>query len=347
VFRYDAGLRIGMGHHSRCRALSSWLNGDAISFIVGVDDVGREALSSNGDTFCLPVDMAVEQELNWWSAKRICADAIIFDLSYPGRTEYSDASVRLMRRVGDGSPLRFVIDAIGSQALIHADAAVSFDAIVIPYADGNAFGAARPVLAGAKYFMIPRTWPTRVAREPTQKVRHVLITMGGSDPHRLTLRALEAVLQIAPFDWSIRAIIGPAFDRTHVDAIRNLASGDRRIEVLEAPVDMAFQLHWAHLAVATTGLTKYEFAWAGLASVQISIDRMHAALNESFATQETAIHLGAAEDIETGDIASAVSALSADAPRRAAMSERGYALVDGEGGARVAKVFRKIIDARH
>lgn len=347
VFRYDAGLRVGMGHHVRCHALSSWFGGDKISFIAGVDNEGRRALANCDDTFCLPVNFPEPEERDWWRVYGVAVDAVVFDLSYAERVARRDKTLNLMRQLGSAVACRIVIDALGSQALVGSDDASGFDALFIPYAGAQVPHTACPVFVGADYFMVPRSWPSQPNRDVCREVRHILITMGGSDPYGLTLRALDGVMLAAGADWSIRAVIGPAFNRTLADAIRRRAEVDPRITPIEAPPNLVPHLFWADLAVATTGLTKYELAWAGLASVQISIDRLQAALNASFAAEQTAIHLGAAEDVDAVAIAAAIADLTSDAAGRVIMSKRGQALVDGRGGDRAAKVIHDIINARH
>jgi len=273
VFRCDAGLNIGMGHFARCAALASWLDDEAIRFVVGADERARPALASRADTISLPQGLTPEKEPAFWREQAVAPDAIVFDLSYPARVTRRAETLALMMQLGEEGTPRIVIDAVGSQTLVEDDAAV--DVVVMPYLDVKPVAARPRTLAGADYFLLPKGWPSRPERDGGRAVRRVLITMGGSDPHRLTMRALRAVMQVAQTPWTIRVVIGPAFDRAFASDLRACASADVRIEAVEAPRDLAEQLQWADLGVTTTGLTKYELAWAGLPSVQISIDRLH------------------------------------------------------------------------
>ena len=170
--------------------------------------------------------------------------------------------------------------------------------------------------------------------------------MGGSDPQGLTVRVLDAISRVAGPDWTTRVAIGAAFAADLADAIRALTSANPHIELVDAPLSLAKELAWADLAIASTGLTKYELAWAGVPSLQISIDQVHAELNAAFEAERTAIHLGAANRVDAPTIAAALAALAADEAARASMSRRGQAFVDGNGGARVADAIRDLIDAR-
>lgn len=345
MFRCDAGLTVGTGHFARCVALASWLDHEEVGFVVAADAEGRRAVATASNTRCLPLELSEGDEAMWWRRNVVDADAVVFDLSYPARVSRRAATRELMREIGGHDTRRIAIDAFGAQVLVDDDA-WPLDAIIIPYAGARVSCAAPPTLAGVAYFILPRDWSTRPARDGGGPVRRLVVTMGGSDPLGLTIRVLEAIAWVAGADWSVRAVIGRAFTSELAEAIRTRAGADPRIEPIEAPASLAPHLAWADLAVAATGLTKYELAWAGVPSVQISINRLHAELNASFAAEDTALHLGAADGVETSTIAAAVVALAADGPRRAAMSRRGQALVDGQGGLRVAHAIRELIDAR-
>lgn len=333
-----------MGHWMRCRALASWFEAEDVVLVVGVDEGGR-GLESDVRVRLIALDLSEAAERGWWLEQGIEADAIVLDLSYAARLERRDATRELFCSIGGNHLRRIVIDGVDVQTLV-GSADWPFDAVVLPYSGAAENKFVPRTLAGAAYFMLPRDWGAAPKRAADKPVRRVLVTMGGSDPHRLTIRALDAAIAVAGRDWSIRVAIGPAFAADLATAIRTKAAVDPRIEPIEAPSSLAPELAVADLAISSTGLTKYELAWAGVPSVQISIDRIHAGLNADFEMEKTAVHLGAQEDVDVMKIALALSALAVDSSSRAAMSRRGQALVDGQGGARVSKAIREMIDAR-
>lgn len=343
VLRCDSGSKVGMGHWARCRALASWFDAEDVLLVVGVNEPG--CVPDDGNVRRIPLDLAEADERGWWREQRIEADAIVFDLSHAARLAHRSAVRELLGDIGGGGARRIAIDGIGVQTLVD-NAGWPVDAIILPYAGARESRFAPQTLAGPRYFIVPRGWGSSPARDTDQPVRCLLVTMGGSDPQRLTARALDAIERVAGPDWTIRVVIGPAFASDLTEAIRVRSQSDPRIEPIEAPPSLASEMASADLAIASTGLTKYELAWAGVPSLQISIDRIHADLNADFELEGTAIHLGAADEVDAATIAGALAALASDTPRRAAMGRRGRALVDGNGGARVAQVIRELIDAR-
>jgi spore coat polysaccharide biosynthesis protein SpsF len=340
--RCDVGREVGTGHLSRCRALASWLEDVSVGYVVAADGDGRELAAGCPELTSFSLDLSEGEEVEWWARRKITADAIVFDLSYPRRVARRQATLDLVGMLGGAGARRILIDGIGSQTLVTGGAS-PVDVVVAPYAGANKLALTTETLAGAKYFPLPRSHCRPPARDPLRPVRRVLVTMGGSDPRGLTLIVLDALKKVHAH-WTIDVVIGPAFTRSLAEAIRARALADERIKVAEAPTTLGAYLAIADLAVTATGLTKYEAAFAGVPCVQISIDRLHAELNSAFAQENTALHVGAAETVTVDMIAAAISELAGDVRRRAEMGQRGRALVDGQGGARIADKIRALID---
>jgi len=343
-FRCDAGGSVGMGHLERCQAIASWLDREDVCIVVAADDAGKQALAGRPGIEFVPDGLGVDGEIAWWRSRARKPDCVLFDISHPARTIDAAATLRLVGGIGrDGA--RIGIDGFGQQALYADDAPI--DAVVAPYVGTKADGFRRVrVLAGAAYFVVPRHWKRRDQRSPADPVRRILVTMGGSDPSRLTKEAVVALKSVADSAWIIRVVIGPAFAESAVRDILAATEGDARFDVGRAADGIVSLLQDCDLAVASTGLTKYELAWAGTPSVQISHSDEAAAVSGPFALSGTAIHLGSISGVRPTDIARAVVSLAADLDLRRQMSARGLALVDGLGGARLADELRETASAR-
>ena len=101
-------------------------------------------------------------------------------------------------------------------------------------------------------------------------------------------------------------------------------------------------MRWSDLAVATSGLTKYELAAAGTPAILISPDDMHVMANDPFTDLGTAADLGLAEHVTPVDIASALRALLDDPEGRSAMVRAGRSAIDGRGAARIANALKEL-----
>ena len=129
-------------------------------------------------------------------------------------------------------------------------------------------------------------------------------------------------------------IVGPLFSYDLANALAARAAGSRHaIELLHAPEGLAEHMLWSDLAVAASGLIKYELAASSTPDVLMSIDRSHDVVNRPFAKMGSVRDLGV--DFGPESIAQTVSDLLRDCAARSAMAAAGRRLVDGKGAERL------------
>jgi UDP-2,4-diacetamido-2,4,6-trideoxy-beta-L-altropyranose hydrolase len=171
----------------------------------------------------------------------------------------------------------------------------------------------------------------------------VLVTCGGSDPNRWTLAILHG-LEAVEGPLELRVVVGPMFDPALRDEIEAIAAGSaHRVALVKAPQSLLAHMQWCDLAIATSGLTKYELAATATPVLMFSIDALHDATNRAFSTMGSAVDLGVG--ITAEQIASEARSLLADQKRRAAMAAAGRAMVDGRGTERLIAEVMKDVDA--
>ncbi len=162
----------------------------------------------------------------------------------------------------------------------------------------------------------------------------LLVAMGGSDPHELTLRTARALTRLDPV-FRARFVIGPGMkDREKVAAaIVKLKSN---FETIEGADDLATEYASADLALAAFGVTAYELASYGVPALYLCLTEDHALSASAFEYAGMGISLGLAEQAADERIAKSVLALLGDAQRRREMHQAGRMTVDGNGAARIA-----------
>jgi spore coat polysaccharide biosynthesis predicted glycosyltransferase SpsG len=148
-----------------------------------------------------------------------------------------------------------------------------------------------------------------------------------------TLLVLSGLERIAD-ELAIRVVVGPLFDRV-VRAKLSVAAAvsHHHMEIVDIPESLAKQMQWCDVAVAASGLTKYELAASGTPTVLFSIDAHHDASNSAFAALDITEDLGASPTPER--IADATRALLLDRERRERMAQMGQRLIDGKGAERL------------
>ena len=164
----------------------------------------------------------------------------------------------------------------------------------------------------------------------------IRVTAGGSDPAGITAHMLAALHRVDDRRLDLRVVVGPIFSAEAIAEIEELALRSRhRCTLLRAPASLADQMFWCDLAIAASGLTKYELAASGTPALLVSIDAIHAAYNAPFAVLGTSWHLGVAAEVDAFEAASKIMELLDDVATREKQSEAGRLLLDGLGARRI------------
>jgi spore coat polysaccharide biosynthesis protein SpsF len=162
----------------------------------------------------------------------------------------------------------------------------------------------------------------------------LLVTMGGSDPAGLTLKAARALARLDPV-FRARFVIGPGVaDRAKI--ARRIVALAPHFETLEGADGLTTEFAACDAALAAFGVTAYELAAYGIPALYLCLTEDHALSASAFEHAGMGHSLGLADRAEDGDIAGAVWALLADSARRREMRAAGLATIDGEGATRVA-----------
>ena len=203
-------------------------------------------------------------------------------------------------------------------------------ALVIQPSLDNWSGKARAerVLAGYAYAPIRGSLRELAASASAGATEtEVLVCFGGSDPADVSGRVALALAHAG--DWPTTIVVGP-------DYRGRLGEGGGEAVVLRDPPDLDRRLASAALVVGGAGTMKFELALLGRPMVLLAVVDDQLPVGPPFAATGAARYLGDGRTIDPGEVATMVAALMADDPARAAMADRGRAIVDGRGAERIA-----------
>jgi len=190
------------------------------------------------------------------------------------------------------------------------------------------------VLAGWDMVLL-RPEFSRCRRDRREGTPSVLVTMGGSDPAGLTLKALKALDRL-PGDFRVVVVLGPGF--LHEELLSASLPGMRRCcEVLRDVRNMADIMSRADLAVASFGVTAYELAAAGVPAIYLCLTRDHAESAMALVREGVALSLGSYEVVSVDALEGAASHLLNNQVAREEMGRRASGLIDGRGAERIAR----------
>lgn len=108
-------------------------------------------------------------------------------------------------------------------------------------------------LFGPDYVPLSPVLKDEAKRTHAEEAKRITVTMGGSDPHDLTLALIPAIRSFPDHDWTI--IIGPAFRKE--EELGRLLAGTA-IRTIRSPPDIHRLLAASDLVVANGGFTAFE-----------------------------------------------------------------------------------------
>jgi len=337
LVRTDASVAIGLGHAMRCLALVQALRdegGEATFLMAGVppafavraaaEGVAVEALTAEpGSTADATetADRARGLDVRW-----VVVDGYHFGGDY--QRALVDAGLQVLALDDHGHAEHYWAQLVLNQNL---------------GASADTYEGREPytrLLLGVRHVLLRREFRVHDAapRPVPARARTVLMTLGGSDPENTSTRLLTSLAGVSgPLE--IRVLIGGA--NPHRAALEQAAAASPHVVALVVDAhDMSDRMAWADLALAAAGGTAWELARVGTPQVSVAIADNQRPAAAALAEQGVAVGLGWHADLTEATVAAAVTRLVDDAAARAALADRGRALVDGRGAQRVLEAMR-------
>lgn len=196
------------------------------------------------------------------------------------------------------------------------------------------------LLLGPKYIPLRREFlkPSRCSKEISPTGNKVLVTMGGSDPHLITLKVVESLIEMDN-ELQITVVTGPLYSYTE---LFTTAKNDRRFLMLHDANEIAALMSWADIGISAGGTTLAEMAYMGLPSIIIKTAENQYASKFYDIKFGTSLYLGDAENISNNQVYNSVMSLHNNELKRKKMSENGMRLVDGTGSERIYETLFKL-----
>jgi len=330
LFRVDGGGEMGMGHVYRSLAAAEALvklrpTAD-ICFLMRADrPEGAQYVSLKG----YQVRVLPGGEASALPAIRdYSPNLIVNDLP-----SVNDAYLRSLAKLG-ASTVNFV-DSLADIEKPQEVAAVIIAALQDEQVELEDY------YAGPAFAILREAFQKRSA-DIAERGRRVVLSFGGSDPQKLTLKALSALapLTASDPDLEVTAVLGPAFShRTELDdLLKRLSYTPRILSQVEHMADILVE---ADLVLCSGGMTVFEIAALGRPGLVLCQNAKEEARMQRFARDGSILHLGLGTEVGEDVIRDGVSRLLFDREARVRMSEIGTKLVDAHGANRVANVMKE------
>ncbi|HUO01458.1 MAG TPA: hypothetical protein VMU31_01670, partial [Rhizomicrobium sp.] len=179
------------------------------------------------------------------------------------------------------------------------------------------------------------------ARAPASICQTLLVAMGGSDPHGLTLRAARALMPLE-LDVRVRFVIGNGM-KNAAGVARAVAGLKSNFETIEGADDLSIAYASADLALCAFGVTAYELAAFGVPALYLGLTEDHVRSARAFDDAGMGISLGLAAAVADKEILAQVKTLLNDPIQRLDMRKAGLATLDGSSASRIAADLAKAL----
>jgi UDP-2,4-diacetamido-2,4,6-trideoxy-beta-L-altropyranose hydrolase len=333
--RADADARMGTGHLMRCLALAqAWQDaGGRVTFLTAcrLPELNARLAAEGAAVVPLGSEPGSDADADETreTALRTGASWVVLDGYH-----FSDAFQQRVRR--DGIRV-LTVDDYGHAGHYTADLVLNQNL----HAHEGLYRDREPhtrLLLGTRFALLRREfWPWRSWRRAVPELASkVLVTLGGSDPENLTLRAIEAIVGLRSDLPSLQAVVVVGVANPHLPALEAAASpGGDGVRVLRNVTDMPALMAWADIAIAAGGSTSWERALLGLPSLVLVLADNQRDVARSCAEAGIGLDLGCAGTVSRADLAEALISILPDKGRREEMARKGRELVDGHGSERV------------
>lgn len=338
IIRCDADSNIGAGHLMRCLALGEYwksLGGKTI-FVTATKNEQLVERLHNENFQVIQLARAYPDPADWVKTSQVITENpntwVILD-GY-----HFDPSYQLCIKEA-GSPL-MIIDDMAHLNHYYADIILNqnINATQLNY-------SCEPrtrFLFGTQYVLLRREFHgwEKWQREIPKNARRVLVTLGGSDPDRQTLKAIRAIKQVKKDDLEVTVIVGAS--NAHFNEIKTMIRDlPFNIRIVRNALNMPKLMAWADLALSAGGSTNWELAFMGLPSMAIVLAENQKGIAEGLAKDGIVLNLGWFRDVTENHISRIMTDLLENSELRREMSRKGRQLVDNAGSNRVLSTLCK------
>lgn len=343
VIRCDASPSIGLGHLVRCLALAEVLRDEqsfGITFITHPSEVATQMIAEQRHRHTLLKAGCDDWEQVEQYLLKTKADVLILDV----RDGINRDTIKNLRQKTK-SLLVDIDDA--EEKRLECDW-VFFPPV--PQVEKLAWSTLHGELKSGWNWVLLRLQFQQAHRNQIQSKRttslipRLLVTMGGSDPAGMTLKAVRALREVkAPFHAIF--VLGASF--CHETAFwKELNNVSFPHEIQRSVHAMADLMSSCDLALACFSITAYELAATGVPAIYLSLTDDHLQSSLTFVQEGIGISLGHHERVTDLAITKTVEEILIDTPLRVTMSQRALVCCDGLGARRISQVISESLKKR-
>jgi len=285
IVRVDGGSNIGMGHIQRRLALSGQLrkNGARILFVSKKGETIEKKVKQEGfEVMVLKDDIDLKEDLKDTinAIKKRGVNVIITD-SYAIDEHY-------LTEIKKTVPFLVSIDDLANISF-PSDIAINQN-IYAKNLNYRSLTGKTKFLLGPKYALLREEFSNPGKRGINEKVKNILVTLGGADFFNLTPKILKILDRINQ-DFKITAVVGPFF-KNIADIEKTAKEINKKVELIDDSYEMGKIMLASDLAITGGGTTLYELAATGTPALAFCLAENQLRNIKGMAEAGTLINLG-------------------------------------------------------
>ncbi|MBT4512407.1 MAG: hypothetical protein HOC20_09400 [Chloroflexi bacterium] len=340
LVRVDGAHHLGMGHVIRCIALCSAMRqcGIGVTFVIrDYDDRISNLIRTHAfDVELVDSQISLKDDASRTAAiaEKLGVDCILTDLSHSDNHSRLSEYYSFYDILLESNRHVVVVDDIEKIDL-------PFDVQIIPYYETEHLDYIRfdktKYLLGCSYFIVSEKLAR--AANSTRVIRpigtRVLVSIGGSDPTKMTPLVANAIARLSRPEMEVKFICWEGFSSDAAHQIEAAMQNYDGVYELCSSQDISEFMLWCDILVSAGGLTKYEAALTGTPDIIISGSDLEMKRADRFAQSGCAFHIGHQANVHADELSEIIELLSANHDTRLSMSNRGKAMIDGKGTERI------------
>lgn len=281
-----ASNKYGYGHLNRSISLKFYLDK---KFIVKIINFTNE-LPKNSFTFSFA---KVNKILN--KSVFLKYDKVILDISNNNILKEKKFIKTLSLLTIEFKEKIILIDSMGREMLNNFKK-IHFSTLICPYFFSNKFKFKQrkkvKYLIGEKFIILPPSYKNIKIKNLNTKIKHLMISCGGSDYNQNSLKILKFLEKINII-LKINVVVGPFFSKELKVKIYNFKkNSNNKIYIYSNQKNLKKVISNSQICIISSGLTKYETASTGLPSIVFSENKKQKLLNKSYEKKNFSLNIG-------------------------------------------------------
>ena len=183
-----------------------------------------------------------------------------------------------------------------------------------------------------KEFLAYKGWQ----REIALVAKKILVTLGGSDPDNVTLKVIQALIDL---DLHIKVVVGGS--NPHLREIENFIQSQNNstafVEVIVNATNMPELMAWADVAVVAGGSTSWELAFMGLPTLIFTFAENQKEIALAIEDTRLGVYLGCSNKETFKKFKNVFENFLCNSDQREKISIMGQNLIDGLGCSHIYK----------